>query len=190
MARVNCNFLPLEQRAFIMEKKVLAISIACWLVSFGIWTSVFAGQTREASKLTTKIKEQEREKAAVLADRAATQYPQDQITALKDKFEFIQKAMGANDFPWLRFYQSLEDAMVSGEGGRKVSIISLKRCGDKCWTLDGESEDWKDATRFEEQLIASAYQGKKNFGDVRLLNYRQAEKGYRFTLQFNFNDVL
>lgn len=190
MARVNCNFLPLEQRAFILEKKVLLASILCWVVSFGIFASVFAGQKAEAGKLTVKIKEQEREKGAVLADRAATQYPQDQIQALMDKFQFIQKAMGANDFPWLRFYQSIEDAMVGGEGGRKVSIISLKRCGDKCWTLEGESDDWKDATRFEEQLIASTYGTKKNFGDVRLLNYRQADKGYRFTIQFNFNEPL
>lgn len=190
MARVNCNFLPLEHRAFISEKTVLAASLACWLISFGIWTSVFAGQTREAGKLAIKIKEQERERDAVLADRAATQYPQDQIKALMDKFQFIQKAMGANDFPWLRFYQSLEDAMVGGEGGRKVSIISLKRCGDRCWTLEGESEDWKDATRFEEQLIASSYLSKKNFSEVRLLKYWQVEKGYRCTLQLNFNDTL
>lgn len=190
MARVNCNFLALEQRAFIMEKKVLWTSVTCWVLSLAVWGSVFAGQTREASKLQTKIKEQEREKAAVQADRAATQYPQDQIQALIAKFGFIQKAMGANDFPWLRFYQSIEDSMVSGEGGRKVSIISLKRVGEKGWTLEGESEDWKDATRFEEQLASSSYQGKKNFDKVRLLNYRQAEKGYRFTLQFDFNDVL
>ena len=190
MARINCNFLPLENRAFILERKVLAGSIICWGISLAVWGSVFAGQTREAYKLQTKIKEQEREKAAVQADRAATQYPQDQIQALIDKFSFIQKAMGANDFPWLRFYQSIEDAMLGGEGGRKVSIISLKRCGDHCWTLEGEAEDWKDATRFEEQLNASTYNGKKNFSDVRLLNYRQAEKGYRFTLQLNFNDVL
>ena len=190
MARVNCNFLPLEQRAFILERKVLGVGVLCWLISFAIWGSVWAGQSKEAAKLTLKIKEQEREKGAVIADRAATQYPQDQIQRLIDKFSFIQKAMGANDFPWLRFYQSIEDAMSSGEQGRKLSVISLKRCGEKCWTLEGESEDWKDATRLEEQLIASTYGTKKNFSDVRLLSYRSAEKGYRFTMQFNFNDTL
>jgi hypothetical protein len=186
--RVNCNFLPLEHRAFMLEKKVLAASVAFWVFSVVMWTSVFANQTKEASKLGTKIKEQQREQGQDLAERAATQFPQDQIQRLNDRYLFIHKAMGANDFPWMRFYHALDRCLASGDGGRKASIVSLKRCGEKCWTLEGECEDWKDSTRFEEQMIASASGNKKNFADVRLLNYRSVDKGYRFTVQFNFND--
>lgn len=190
--RVNCNFLPLEQRAFILDRKVMAVAVLFWVLSAGMWVTVFANQTAEALKLTSKIKDQERERNAVIADRSATQYPQDQIQRLIDKFSFIQTAMGVNDFPYLRFYQSLEDAISGGPSGRKVAIVSLKRCGDKCWTLEGEAEHWSDATQFEEQMIASAYGTKKNFSDVRLLNYRSIDKdkGYRFVVQFTFNDPL
>lgn len=192
--RVNCNFLPLEYRAFVLDRKVLVVAGLVWVVSVGMWLSVFANQTREASGVSTKIKEKERERQAVIADRAATQYPQDQIQRLIDKFGFIQKAMGVNDFPWLRFYQALEDAISGGAGGRKCSLVSLKRCGDRCWKLEGEAEHWTDATAFEEAMIASTYGTKKNFSNVRLLNYRSVEgkdsRGYKFTMEFDFNDTL
>ena len=190
MARVNTNFLPLEHRAFILDRKVMYVSIAVWIASGAVWFFVFAGHASKVRDLTRQKSEQEREKNAVLAERAATTFPQSQIQRLIDRFSFIKKAMGANDFPWLRFYQSLEDAMLSGEQGRRVSILTLKRAGERLWTIDGEAEDWKDATRFEEQMVASSYLGKKNFSEVRLLNYRAAEKGYRFTLQFNFEENL
>jgi hypothetical protein len=190
--RVNCNFLPLEHRAFILDKKVMAIAVLVWIASVGMWVSVFANQSKEAGTLASKIKDQERERNAVIADRSATQYPQDQIQRLIDKFSFIRDAMGVTDFPYLRFYQSLEDAVAGGVNGRKVNIVSLKRCGDKCWTLEGDAEHWSDATAFEEAMIASQYGTKKNFSDVRLLNYRNIDKdkGYRFVLQFNFNETL
>jgi len=190
MTRVNCNFLPLEQRAFILDKKVMYASVAFWVGSMAVWFFVFVGHTNKVKELTGQKTVQEREKNAVLAERAATTFPQAQIQRLIARFSFIKQAMGANDFPWLRFYQSVEDAMLSVDGGRKVGIVSLKRAGEKLWTIDGEAEDWKDATRLEEQMVASTYLGKKNFSEVRLLNYRAAEKGYRFTLQFNFEENL
>jgi Tfp pilus assembly protein PilN len=195
--RVKCNFLPVEQRAFILERKVMGLSVLLYVITVGIFAIVFMAQKKDADQLTKQIKSKELERAGVQEERNQMQYPQERIQRLIDHFSFIQKAMGVNDFPWLRFYQSLEDSIPLSDSGRRgVYVTRLDRQGEKQWQLEGEAEDWKDAARFEESLAASAYasgaQAKKNFAEVRLLNYRALDgaKGYRFRIQFLFNDVL
>lgn len=194
--KVNCNFLPLDYRAYILEAKVLAISVLLYVLSAGIWATVFVGHSKEVKNLGNKIRQKQQEKVTIQEERAQTVYPQERITKLIDQFSFIQKAMGAKDFPWLRFYQSLEDAIPTADSGRRgVFFVRLIRSGERSWQLEGEAEDWRDATKFEEELIKSSYatQGqaaKRNFSDVRLISYIAVEggKGYRFKLEFSFVD--
>jgi len=194
--KINCNFLPQENRAFILEWKAFCVAIGLYVLSAFVFLYVFRVNSRESGELEKKMKVVKQEQMEIRQEREQMQYPQDRIQRLIDQFSFIQKAMGAKDFPWLRFFQSIEDSIPMGESGRRgVYLTRMVPSGEKNWQMEGVAEDWKDATRFEELLLSSTYAStgqpaKRNFSDVRLVNYRAVDggRGYAFRIELSFVD--
>jgi hypothetical protein len=190
--RASCNFLPPEHRAFLLDRRILAVSGLLFAVSFCAWGSVIATRTRGLTELRAAISGLEREQAAVAEQRAGLKYPEQKIQHLVEQFKFVQKAAGGEDFPWLRFYQAIEAAVpTDDEGGRLVYIAHLDRLNSKSWIMEGHAKDWKHATAFEEKLSASSSGGaspRRQFASVHLVNSRTAPtaRGYHFQLQFDF----
>lgn len=189
--KVTCDFLPREYKAYHLDKQVLTVSVVAWAVSIALFAWLSFSLTREVAGLKSKVTSVEADLQRVREDRRSQLYPQERIRELKSKFEFIKQAMGAKDFPYLRFYQTLEDSVPADDGQRKAYIKSLRREGNQI-TLEGEARGWRDAREFEKRLSVSevgpAGSRRKNYSDVRLLscNAIQGGKGYTFTITANF----
>lgn len=190
--KVNMNFLPKEHHAFLLDRRTMYISIAVWVLSMMIWTFKIRMEWKEVLESTQKV----RQAASLMqAEEAALKnkiYPKERIQSLIDRFQFIQEAMGQIPRPYLRFYQSLEDAIPTGSGGRGVYIVRLNPKGGTAYELEGEARTWEDALQFESNLKGSQYQKEEfksqNFQNVKLnRSYRlQGTSGYRFYIDLEF----
>jgi hypothetical protein len=188
--RASCNFLPPEHRAFLLDRRILTVSGLLFAISFCAWGSVIAARTRGLAQLRATISGLEREQTIVQNQQAKLKYPQEKIQHLIDQFNFIQKAAGGDDFPWLRFYQAIEAAVPTDEEGRRLIYIEhMERLNAKSWLIKAQAADLKDATRFEEQLSASeSPPSHHQFVSVHLVSSRMAhtERRGHFQLQFDF----
>ncbi len=97
--------------------------------------------------------------------------------------------MGKEDFPYLRFYQSLEEAVPTGDddGTRRIAIKGLKKGAGSRWSLAGLAKHWEDVLKFEDSMNASKWDLKKNFKDVEVFNITiDTDGSYTFDMQFSF----
>ena len=105
--KVNCNFLPKEYSAFLLDTRSLVLSILIWLLSVGVWFNAIKKENEGVKEATKSVTKWRANKQAIERDITAQNYPQDRIRRLIEKFKFIQKSMGQVPRPFLRFYQSL-----------------------------------------------------------------------------------
>lgn len=187
------NFLPKEYHAFLLDRRTLYISVAVWILSVMIWSVKIRSEWKKVDQATQKVRQAESLKQAEEAALAQKIYPKERIQSLIDRFQFIQEAMGQVPRPYLRFYQSLEDAIpISGSGGRGVYIVRLNNKGGPAYEVEGEARTWEDALQFENNLKQSIYQKEEfknpNFQNVKLnRSYRlQGTTGYRFYIDLEF----
>jgi len=187
--KVNCNFLPKEYHAFHLDMKVMVISVVLWVGSLGVFFFAIRSGLKGKDEAKGLVRTVQSKKTTVESVIRAQTYPQDRIIGLKEKFEFIGRAMGESPKPFLRFFQSLEDAIpVTGAGGRGVYISRLsQRAGGNTYSLEGASKTWTDALRFEDNLTKSEYDGQPNFPYVKLTKSFRTDDGYyRFDMELKF----
>lgn len=187
--KVSCDFLPNEYKSFILDTRALillgiivAASLLVSVVTAGTYSSKIKRLEGDNNSLNAK-------KGRLAQEAKVKNYPQDRIRALINKFRFIRQALGKEDFPYLRFYQSLEDAIPKGEddGTRRIGVTGLKGGAGGRWSLAGTARHWEDVLKFEDLMNSSTWENKKNFADVQVFNITVDKDGtYTFDMQFRF----
>lgn len=112
--KVSCDFLPHEHKSFLLATKALVVAIVMLVASLASCLSFYRSYLREISVLEKEVNEKSGELAKLDSRLNSITYDQAKIKELITKFQFIQTAMGATDYPYLRFFQSLEDALPRG----------------------------------------------------------------------------
>lgn len=187
--KVCCDFLPNEYKSFILDTRSLILlgiivgaSLLVSVVTVGSYSSKIKRLEKDNNNLNAT-------KGRLAQDAKVKNYPQSRIRALINKFRFIRQALGKEDFPYLRFYQSLEEAIPTGEddGSRRIGVTGLKPGAANRWSLSGLAKHWEDVLKFEDTMNASTWDGKKNFKDVQVFNITVDNTGaYTFDMQFSF----
>ena len=190
--KVNCDFLPNEYKSFLLNTKALMLSgiffagtVAICIVSLTATGQERAGLEQDKNRITSEL--------ATLVDQLRSiTYDQATIQELITKFEFIQRAMGAVDYPYLRFYHSIEKALPQSPDTqlKRVSIKKLDKISGEQYLITGQAVARPDVTDFEKNLLLSESDGgrRKNFRDVRVRNVTAEPGGesWKFELEFTF----
>ncbi len=196
--KVNCDFLPQEYKSFLLDTRALAIAVclAVTTVIGCIWS--ISSNSAEKARLTKENGKLSGEVAEVVNQLKSISYDQAAIQDLITKFQFIQKAMGATDYPYLRFYQALELSLPkSNETGLKsVQIARLTKTEGEKFTLSGRARSpsenagsgRSEITKFEKSLHPSRSGNKQNFQDVKVLSTVNEAKtdDWSFEMQLPF----
>lgn len=84
-------------------------------------------------------------------------YPQREIRELIQKFRFIKQALGSDDFPYLRYFEALEDAVPLNpdDGTRRVAVVNLRQGAGAKWNLSGVAKHWNAILEFETNMNSS-----------------------------------
>lgn len=191
--KVVTDFLPTEYKSFVLNVRALGV-----LVVFALGTAAVCFLNHKDFKdqlvgLEGQIK-RENEEIGILVNKINSKsYNQQEIRELIDKFNFIKEAVGARDFPWLRFYHSLERTIPIDEtdGTRRVAIKVLSGGRGNQWRLQGIAKHWDDLLRFEKNLNESTFvdpdRGEvKNFGGVKMGGWVKTDAGVDFSADFEF----
>lgn len=192
--KVTTDFLPPEYKSFVFNTKAAVALVGFALLSAGVcgmyhlhFKDVAKGLNQEISKRSEDIR--------LLENRINSKsYNQAEIQTLIGKFNFIKDAVGARDFPYLRFYHSLEQTIPIDEstGARRMAILELTKSRAGKYKLHGLARHWDDLLRFEENLNASVFpdpesgRDLKNFRDVRMGAWDSTADGIDFTCEFSF----
>lgn len=193
--KVNCDFLPQEYKSFVLNVKALGFLVVFALASSAI---AYLNHSDYADKLKGhegQIRQAEEEIAILQNKIASKTFNQGEIRELIDKFNFIREAVGARDFPYLRFYHSLEKAIPVGEvdGSRRVAIKNLSEGRGNKYKMQGLARHWEDLLRFERNLNTSTFHDPvtnsdhKNFTGVTMGGWTRDESGnLSFVCEFTF----
>ncbi len=190
--KVSCDFLPSEYKSFLLDTKFLVVSMVIFVATF-VSVSTNLAFTAKTKSVLNKNKDALTTEVAEVSNRLrAITYNQAAIQELKTKFEFIQQAMGAKDYPYLRFYQSLEDALprTAETGLKRVWLQRLNRMGGERYSVTGSARRRSDVTSFEKRMIVSKTKVKSrtNFTDVKVVSntYNGKDDNWTFEMQFVF----
>lgn len=192
--KVVCDFLPQEYKSFVLDVRALGV-----LVALTLGTAAFAALTHfdyddKVKGLNQQIRKESDEISNLDNKINSKSYNQSEIQELIDKFNFIKEAVGARDFPYLRFYHALERAIPIGEedGSRRVALKAMTEGRDSRYQVQGLARHWDDLIRFEQNLNNSKYEDKqqgqqiKNFSDVKMGGWTRSNEGISFTCEFTF----
>lgn len=192
--KVTTDFLPSEYKSFVFDIRMATVLVALALLSGAVCAMYHVHYQDVAKKLQKEINKQS-EDIRILENRINSKsYNQGEIQELISKFNFIKDAVGARDFPYLRFYHSLEKTIPidEGSGARRLAILELTRSRSGKYKLHGLSRHWDDLLRFEQNLVESRYldseSGRElvNFRDVHMGAWETTPDGIDFTCEFVF----
>lgn len=201
--KICCDFLPNEYKAVRRNLKLIVVAgvslvLTGLIISYTMWS-----YGREKTEVDGQVRTQESAISVLEGQINALNYDQEKIGLLIQRFRFIQQAMGSEDYPYLEFFQALEEAVPVNEdsGLRRVAIKSLKMGAGNTWQIQGEANHWDDILAFENGLNSSIFERpveqndgsirrikKKNFNQVRVFKVDTATtgNGVTFDLQFDF----
>lgn len=192
--KVTTDFLPPEYKSFVFDSK-MAVGLALLAVVSAAVCGMYHVRNRDVAKgLKSEIVKRSDE-IQVLEQKINTKsYNQSEIQELIDKFNFIRDAVGARDFPYLRFHHALEGTIPidDGSGARRVAIQELTKARSGKYKVHGLARHWDDLLRFERNLNESVFTDPatkrelKNFGQVRMGAWETTQDGIDFTAEFVF----
>lgn len=188
--KVNCDFLPVEYKSFLLDTTALGMAVAFAAATLVACTFSFTRAASERSRLTKEQGRLSNELTEVINQLRSITYDQAAIQDLITKFNFIQKAMGATDYPFLRFYQALENALprTSDTQLKRISITKLTKSDGERFAILGRAESRSDVTQFEKSLVQSRTGAKQNFQEVKVLS-TAVEKTDQWTFEMQFTFV-
>jgi len=204
--KINCDFLPGEYKAVRRNLKLMFAAIAVWVLTALLLSYKAYSYRAQLKEVDAQVASQETNISLLEGQINAVKYPQDKIKTLIEKFRFIQQAMGSEDYPYLEFFQALEEAVpVSEDSGlRRIAITGLKQSAGAKWELKGAAVHWDDILKFEDRLNESTFDRpiesadgairhvkKKNFRAVRVFTVDTGSgKGsgvVTFQMEFEFD---
>jgi hypothetical protein len=192
--KVTTDFLPAEYKSFVFDGRMAGVLLAFAVLSgavCGTWSVHYKDVLKGLEK---EIGKREEEIAALENRINSKSYNQAEIQELIDKFNFIREAVGARDFPYLRFYHAFEQTIPIDEatGARRIAISELTKSRGGRYKVHGLAKHWDDLLRFEQNLNASSYRESesggemRNFAEVRMGAWESTDKGVDFTAEFVF----
>lgn len=188
--KVNCDFLPKEYKSFLLDVRALVVVIVLTALTAGACVFSLTAAARERSTLGNDNQRAQAELADVINQLKSVTYDQVAIQELITKFQFIQRAMGASDYPYLRFYQKLENALPRSPETqlKKVAVFQLQRQEGERFSISGKARERTDITQFEKNMDRSRAGTKQDFQEVKVLNstYDPREDQWSFEMQFTF----
>lgn len=192
--KVVCDFLPQEYKSFVLDVRALGVLVALTLGTAAVCLLTHYDYDDQVRGLNQQMGKERDEIVSLDNKINSKSFNQSEIQELIDKFNFIKEAVGARDFPWLRFYHSFERAIPIGEEDqqRRVAVKAMTEGRDGRWQVQGVARHWDDLIRFEQNLNASTFtdpqqeQALKNFVDVRMGGWTRTNDGVSFTAEFTF----
>ncbi len=192
--KVTVDFLPKEYKSFVLDTRALTLLVAMILATGASAFLTNKDYTDKLKGLETQVKRQQEEINVINNKIASKSYNQEEIRELIDKFNFIREAVGARDFPYLRFFHSFERAIPVDEndGKRRIAVKSMTEGRGNEYKVVGLARHWDDLLRFEEALNRSTFRDPllgneaKNFAGVRMGGWNRTEDGITFTVEFTF----
>jgi Tfp pilus assembly protein PilN len=188
--KVNCDFLPKEYKSFLLDVQALAVVLVLTALTAGACVFSLTAAARERATLTSDNQRAQSDLADVINQLKSVTYDQVAIQELITKFQFIQRAMGASDYPYLRFYQKLENALPRSPETqlKKVAVQQLQRQDGERFSISGKARERTDITQFEKNMDRSRSGTRQDFQEVKILNstYDPRAEEWSFEMQFTF----
>ena len=199
--KIACDFLPQQYKAVRINFKLLFLAGVLWGLTFLVCSYTVVSHGKEIKEVEDQITSHNTTISLIESQMNAELVDQRKVTALIQKFRFIQQAMGSTDYPFLEFFQALEKSVpVSDETGRRrVAITKLNKNAGNVWQLSGTAYHWEDILAFEDRLNASFFEKimdqadgsehrvkKKNFRSVRVFSVDTSNEQVTFDMQFEF----
>lgn len=192
--KVTTDFLPPEYKSFVFDVRMAGVMLVFAVLSgafCGMWSVHFKDVIKGLEK---EIGKREEEISSLENRINSKSYNQAEIQELIDKFNFIKDAVGARDFPYLRFYHSFEQTIPIDEatGARRIAIAELTKTRGGKYKVHGLARHWDDLLRFEQNLNASVFtdsesnRERPNFAGVKMGAWESTDKGVDFTAEFVF----
>lgn len=200
--KVCCDFLPNEFKSVRRNTKLIIVVAAVWIISIIICSFTAMSYGKKLTSAKKKVQSGETTVQLLQNEIDKVKYPQREIRELIQKYRFIKQALGSDDFPFLRYFDALENAIPRNPDtrDRQVAIASLKQGAGSKWSLQGVARHWDDILKFESNMnnsisvlkVASGGQEveKKvtNFRGVRIFQVDQSVVGAAtFDMEFEFD---
>ena len=195
--KICCDFLPAEYKAVQRNLKLVFAAIIVWALTVLVLSYKAYDYRGQLKEVNAQVASQETAIQLLEGQINAVKYPQDTIRELISKYRFIKQAMGSDDYPFLEFFQALEESVPVNEdtGLRRVAVKELKQIGDK-WSLQGVARHWDDILKFEDNLNESSFdkfvggtsqtRHKQNFSGVRVFKVETKQDRVSFEMEFQF----
>ena len=196
--KICCDFLPAEYKAVQRNLKLVFAAIIVWALTVLVLSYKAYDYRGQLKEINAQVASQESAIQLLEGQINAVKYPQDTIRELISKYRFIKQAMGSDDYPYLEFFQALEEAVPINEdtGLRRVGIVELKQSAGANWSLQGVARHWDDILKFEDNLNESAFDKfvggttqtthKQNFAGVRVFKVETKKDKVTFEMEFQF----